>query len=648
MTGARIKPHWTALLSALAFRRKKSSIGELFPRASQLAERVQISRLDQAPDNRSFVEWLSQIAKVSRVTISIRSTGEVLKYYFNGTDADDDSDSDDNDSARLKNDRHHLRLSCLCRGPRPTYSLLIQSPTNVFPCRRCGQISLNRNAQLRHAALCAKKNALAYQWRRKYIQMFSSKSDNVPTGKQMQRTNKLRFLPGRRYNQMATVEQQLNGLGIGTGTLFQQHYSFCCLDTEAYMPNFFTTKPHMSNTTNPRRNDLPYSNSLDFITIHELLLIVLSYRLPNETQIKTRLFWRQRGQSPEKLLCDMVHFLNTLSDKISRRLRDGDFRPLLKRIDDMAFKNANNYFLHKQIDSARKSVLRFIRRMLVITYHGARYDIPLLRRYGFLQILQELDGNEYFKILKKKTSYLAITTDKLRFIDILNFTPVKASLGVFLKCFGITQEEGKQTFPHGCVKRLSDINKPITSITYSDFHDVLSAKNTLAEPYLRYCRLRRDGSDEKAALKHLNLESRPLSGPSAFHRLMAYWNSKGYLSIRDVMADYAKHDTMPLYRATIGFMAAFEQLWLGDLLHSCVSLAQTSLSYFMRNKETDESFALVSEEIYCSMRELMVGGPAIVYRRIAEPNKGGRCREWELGPKRSEPVRGLTSLGPYL
>ncbi len=444
---------------------------------------------------------------------------------------------------------------------------------------------------------------------------------------------------------MATVEQQLNGLGVGVGTLFQRQYSFCCLDTEAYLPSFFATKSSMFDGKNDSRyKSLPYSTALEFITTHELLLVVLSYRLPNDTQIQTRLFWRRQDQLPKELLREVIRFLNQLSDTIYERLRDGDFKSLLERLDDMAFDNSANQFLVKQITSARKSVLRFIRRMLVITYNGSRYDIPLLRRYGLLQLLKEEGGNFYFSILKRSTSYLAITTDKIRLVDILNFTPHKTTLRQFLKCFGISQEEGKLVFPHGSVRCLRDVDKPISAISYSDFRDFFLNRNSLNESYRLYCRLRRNGLGEDESLKQLGVEKRPLSGPSTYHQLMAYWHAKGHLTIRDILSDYARHDTQPLTTAIIGFMQAFEQLWLGDIVHSFVSLSQASLSYFMRNKESDESFTLVSKEIYFSMKEHMVGGPCIVYRRLAEPNSGRKCREWELGPDKSEPIRGLTSL----
>ncbi|MCP4066102.1 MAG: hypothetical protein GY740_23035, partial [Gammaproteobacteria bacterium] len=263
-----------------------------------------------------------------------------------------------------------------------------------------------------------------------------------------------------------------------------------------------------------------------------------------------------------------------------------------------------------------------------------------------------MDDRNELSILKKVNKYMLLSTSALRFVDILNFSPLKCSLRKFYDTFlvpsdgdgGSTNLQGKGVFPYSYVRSANQLSDSVDRIKYKHFNDVLQGKNALNLPYSDYCRLIKQGHNEKSALKLLGgLNERPLSGESVMARLRVEWCRRGFVTVKDLMEDYSLKDVSPLFTSVVQFLGAFRTLKLGDMLHQYVSLAQASYTFFMDSCASSRHFCGLTQNLYSSFRSYLVGGPAVAYTRYMRCGET-RCREEELSQSEAETIESIFCL----
>jgi len=196
------------------------------------------------------------------------------------------------------------------------------------------------------------------------------------------------------------------------------------------------------------------------------------------------------------------------------------------------------------------------------------------------------------------------------------FTPVRCSLREWLKTFcvqsggGDSEDLSKGVFCYNALSKLSDLQRSTKTIKLADFNDLLTGGNQLARPYREYARLMvKGGYNEEKVLQTLKLTKRPLRGSEVFRRLRNYWSARKLHTLRDVLADYAVRDTVPLYEGCCGFLKAFSVLGLGNAFHCYLSLAQMSFHYMMKHSQAAKGFHLLNEDFYRALKSKMIGGP---------------------------------------
>ncbi|MCP4058629.1 MAG: hypothetical protein GY738_15190, partial [Pseudoalteromonas sp.] len=198
--------------------------------------------------------------------------------------------------------------------------------------------------------------------------------------------------------------------------------------------------------------------------------------------------------------------------------------------------------------------------------------------------------------------YLEVRTEKLRFTDILLYSPLKCNLRTFLSTFGAVGDE-KGFF---CYQRLTcynDLKLKIGHIRYDAFNDSLIWGNQLAEPYKCYVQLMCDVQSEAVALKQLGLKQRPSKGRDVFWKLKEEWCRRGFKNLKDVLRAYALQDVSPLLSACEGFQAAFAHLGLGLIFNSFISLPQISFYFILGANESENDFYLLDKYMYTSLKK---------------------------------------------
>ncbi len=622
----RLRSSWSGLMCALAYRNKRTSTLALYHRAKTLARGVKITSIIQTPDCRPYMEWLGRVAD-ARVSVYVRDSGRVYRY------------------PRIGSEGREMRLICWTQHSRqPPYSLLLSKRTRVHYCRRCERVTFGSLDRIQHAALCSKRNANAYNWNRK--SMLALQKSKVTPRKENKKT-RLKFLPGRAASSTVNVQRRIENLGIrGYAHLFQTNGTMVCIDSEASLARSRSAKTDL----------VEYSSNFTFCNVHNLINIAVAYRICGQKRTRVHIFWvDEEAETPRRVVTSLVKFLNALSAVNYKRMCSGPFKELLSRLDAMEDGNACNGFLCRQVQSARRSLLQYLRHLLCVGYNFGAYDAQLLRRYGFLDILKEQDEMNQLTILKRGTKYMLIATTRLRFVDLLSYSPMKCSLRKFYDTFLL--EEGKQQqqqqveagqgkgiFPYCYVRSAKQLRDSIDRIDYHHFDDVLQGGNSLNRAYSDYCRLRRLGHDEKTTLKMMgNMRKRPLSGRSLMSHLRVQWRRAGLKTVKDLMQSYTENDVTPLYASVIRFLQSFQILQLGDMLHSYVSLAQASYTYFMNSCSSSRHFSGLTPDLYASFRSYLCGGPSVAYNRYLRCGES-RCREEHLPQQEAELISSIYCL----
>ena len=108
--------------------------------------------------------------------------------------------------------------------------------------------------------------------------------------------------------------------------------------------------------------------------------------------------------------------------------------------------------------------------------------IPLIRQYlpFYLSSLERLDSIPSF-VIKKNTSYMAIATDKLKYLDLCNFLAAGTSLESFYQAYNVATVKGK--FPYDWFSDLSKLQDPKLP-SREDFFSKLTLKVISNEEYL--------------------------------------------------------------------------------------------------------------------------------------------------------------------
>ncbi len=539
---------------------------------------MQITKLDTQPTNKKLFNWLAELARVATLVVKTRG-GQRYTY------------SNERGTGRCI-------LVCTATSKRPTYSLRQRVLPRITICRRCGQTVCKGRPAHRHKVLCSKQ-----------------RGEVEVRGKAAKQLVKLKIAEGK-FRGRKTVRDRLEDVGIPQNAAFQSN-GFCVLDCEAMLAPLRGDGKSSSDCL------LESSANLQYSSAHELVLTVVAYKLPGQNAVSTKEFWCKPGRHPYGSIIKLVRFLNKLSDENCDYLHKYKFNKVFLQLRRLEMSNFGNNFVLMKVKAAKQALMEHCRVLPIITFNGGSYDIHLMRRYGLFQALKKPS------VIKRDSKYLEVRTDKLRFSDILLYSPMKCNLRTFLSTFGAAGDE-KGFF---CYQRLTcfdDLKLEIDRIQYDAFNDSLIRSNQLAVPYNRYVQLMRTGQSEAVALKQLGLKQRPSKGRDVFWKLKEEWSRRGFKNLKDVLRAYSLQDVAPLLAACEGFQAAFAHLGLGLIFNSFISLPQISFYYILGANEAENDFFLLDKYMYTSLKKHLVGGPSIVYTRYVRKNES-KIKEVEFG-----------------
>ncbi len=141
-----------------------------------------------------------------------------------------------------------------------------------------------------------------------------------------------------------------------------------------------------------------------------------------------------------------------------------------------------------------------------------------------------------------------MSTEKLVFIDLLNFSPIQTKLRNFLSFFPLNGLK-KLHFPYLRLKSRISLKLSLSKLKRSDFRANLGdMRSELSADYRTYCSLMKHVGvkGEGEVLRRMNLDNRPSNSYMAFWELRRRWEEDGLETLGDLLTVYAVADASPL------------------------------------------------------------------------------------------------------
>ena len=205
--------------------------------------------------------------------------------------------------------------------------------------------------------------------------------------------------------------------------------------------------------------------------------------------------------------------------------------------------------------------------------------------------------DETLFVIKRQNTFMCFSTDKLKFLDMVNFLAPGYSYDKYLKAYGCNLQKGH--FP------------------YEYIDDVRKLDDSVLPPQAAfYSRLKNEGiSDEDYA------------------RCQAVWHDNRMTTLREFLVWYNNRDVVPFLEAIDKQFAFYQQQHI-DMFKDGISVPGLTLLYLFNDLPPNTYFTVfnrTNSDLHELVKDNIVGGPAIIFHRYHETGvtkiRGGEpCR----------------------
>ena len=317
------------------------------------------------------------------------------------------------------------------------------------------------------------------------------------------------------------------------------------------------------------------------------------------------------NENPLDLVRDFVRYLDEISTK-QAFLNNRDYKKIVKslysKMDEC--ESRKNVKQVGRLRNVLRRLRKFIYQMPTIGFNSQAYDLVLIKPYFFevlkeMKAFEKLDKNnpfqdketDYKTQIKKGTTMLAFETSSLKFLDILNFCPPQVNYKKYLDAYGSDDGQKKYFFPYEKMTSFASLMSTDFP-TYADFLSSLKNENTLEE-----------GQGREHGLKN-------------YRELCLEWTGdengtkfKDGKCLKDLLIRYNEADVSPFLDALNNQFEIFKSMGI-DIMTDGHTLPSCALKWCFKGEEG--KFHTVPAEfakIDTLLRDSIVGGPAIVFRR---------------------------------
>ena len=297
----------------------------------------------------------------------------------------------------------------------------------------------------------------------------------------------------------------------------------------------------------------------------------------------------------DKLVEDMMAHLITLSDAAYDSLL-----PSYKYVLDNLKEQASVWdevaaTAHDDDDNGKKTVNPYktlekqlqawLHQLPLLGFNSGKYDLNTIKRFFVPLLIRNSDTEQASCFaIKRQNSFICLSTDKLKFIDMVNYLAPGYSYDKYLKAYGCELEKGH--FP------------------YEYIDDLMKLEDRALPPQEAfYSRLKNEGiSDEDYALCQVT------------------WRDNGMKTMRDFLVWYNNRDVVPFLQA-IDKQFGFYQHQNIDMFKDGISVPGLTLLYLFNNISSKTYFTVFNKtnsDLHQLVKNNIVGGPAIIFHRYHE------------------------------
>ena len=290
----------------------------------------------------------------------------------------------------------------------------------------------------------------------------------------------------------------------------------------------------------------------------------------------------------DKLVGCMMTRLNTISDAA--------FASLLPLYADvLADLDARKYAWEEDIKEAEEEEVEggrnnpyktligqlqvWLHQLPVVGFNSGRYDLNAIKKF-FVPLL--IHNNA--AVIKRQNTYMCLSTDKLKFVDICNYLAPGVSYDKYLKAYGCELQKGH--FPYEYMDNLQKLEDRV-----------------LPPQSAFFSRLKNEGiSNDDYAL------------------CQAVWRDNGMETLREYLIWYNNRDVTPFLDA-IAKQAGFYKHQNIDMFKDGISVPGLSLLHLFNDLPNDTYFTVfnrTNSDLHELVKDNIVGGPAIIFHRYHE------------------------------
>ena len=310
----------------------------------------------------------------------------------------------------------------------------------------------------------------------------------------------------------------------------------------------------------------------------------------------------------DKLVGDMMASLSAISDAAYDLLKPSyesvlDQLKARKESWDDAESEANTEEEENEKESKTNpfntlagQLLGWLRQLPVVGFNSGKYDLNVVKKF-FVPLL--IHNNA--AVIKRQNTYMCLSTDQLKFVDICNYLAPGVSYDKYLKAYGCELQKGH--FP------------------YEYMDDLQKLEDRVLPPQSAFfSRLKNEGISN-----------------DDYARCQAVWRDNGMETLREYLIWYNNRDVTPFLQA-IGKQFAFYRDRDIDMFKDGISVPGLSLLHLFNDLPNDTNFVTfnnTNKDAHKLVKDNIVGGPAIIFHRYHEKGitkiRGGEelCRKIE-------------------
>ena len=332
------------------------------------------------------------------------------------------------------------------------------------------------------------------------------------------------------------------------------------------------------------------TNTLQWSARHVPLSVSVASNVPGHEDAQCYI---TNGDS-DKLVADMMSHLHAVSDAAFESLKPSyesvlDKLKMLKEEWDSAEEECGLEEAESEAnaDESKTNPYKTLENQLqvwlhqlpVVGFNSGRYDLNAIKKF-FVPLL--IHNNA--AVIKRQNTYMCLSTDKLKFVDICNYLAPGVSYDKYLKAYGCELQKGH--FP------------------YEYMDDLQKLEDRVLPPQSAFfSRLKNEGiSNDDYAL------------------CQAVWRDNGMETLREYLIWYNNRDVTPFLDA-IAKQAGFYKHQNIDMFKDGISVPGLSLLHLFNDLPNDTYFTVfnrTNSDLHELVKDNIVGGPAIIFHRYHE------------------------------